>query len=86
MMVKLTVTEIEITAMGDMASVILDKTIKPAVGMLLIDEDSETWEITATLHDKKRSTTDGASSLWTLQCKPVNATKEFHAGEYKLMH
>jgi hypothetical protein len=85
-MTTITVTEIEFTSKGEMATAVIDKSVNPGVGMLLIDEDSETWQITATLHDKKRSFTQGRSSVWTLQCKPVNASKEFHAGDYKLIH
>jgi len=64
-----------------MAEVIVSEKIEPAVGMILIDEHSQTWEITGTLHDSRRTTDTENSKLWTLQCTPVNAEREIQPGE-----
>jgi hypothetical protein len=71
--------------MGDMAELILDHSIEPSIGMILIDEDSLTWEVTAALHQTNRTTGNG-SSLWTLRCNPVNSDQPIHSGTFKLMH
>jgi hypothetical protein len=85
-MINVTILETETTSFGDMAELILDKSVTPSVGMILIDEDSQTWEVTATLHDKKRSTNDTKTIRWTFQCKGVNTDLPIHPGEFKLMH
>jgi len=85
-MIDVTILETESTSRGDTAELILDKSITPAIGMILIDEDSQTWEVVAMLHDKKRSTADSHTVRWILHCQPVNAEKPLHPGEFKLMH
>jgi hypothetical protein len=85
-MTTVTIIRTETTPMGDMAEVILDRHIEPGIGMILIDEDSQTWEITATLHDASRTTDNEHARLWTLQCKPVNSDEPIHPGVFKLMH
>jgi len=85
-MTTVTIISTEATPMGDMAEVILDHRIEPAIGMILIDEDSFTWEVTATLHDASRTTGDQSMKLWTLQCTPVNSELAIHPGVFKLMH
>jgi hypothetical protein len=85
-MIDITILETEATSRGDVAEVILDKSVVPAIGMILIDEDSQTWEVTAMLHDKKRSTEDSSTVRWLLHCQPVNTEKPLHPGPFKLMH
>jgi hypothetical protein len=85
-MTPVTIIEAETTTIGDMAELILDGSVVPAIGMILIDEDSLTWEITGFMHDASRTTGDDSSKLWTLQCKPVNTEKSIHTGSFKLMH
>jgi hypothetical protein len=85
-MTHVTITETESTKMGDMAELTLDRSLEPAIGMILMDEDSLTWEVTGTLHDKKRTTGTSSVIHWTLRCKPVNTTKPIHPGEFKLIH
>jgi hypothetical protein len=81
-----TITEVEITSMGEMAELILDRSVHPALGMILIDDESHTWEITGCLQSANRTTRDELSKLWTLVCKPVNTEKPIHPGVFKLMH
>ena len=86
-MIQVTITETDSTPLGDMAELTLDKSFEPAIGMILMDEDSQTWEVTGTLHDVKRTTGDDLTSKrWTFQCRPVNTDKPLHTGEYKLIH
>ena len=85
-MTTVNVIETESTVMGDMADLIIDRSIVPSVGMILMDEDSQTWEVTAALHDSKRLTEENSTKRWTLQCKPVNTEKPIHPGEFKLIH
>jgi hypothetical protein len=87
LMTTVTIVESESTSMGDMAELILDKSIVPSTGMILMDEDSQTWEVTGALHDAKRTTGDDLSTKrWTLRCKPVNTDQPIHTGEFKLIH
>ena len=85
-MTTVTILETETTSMGDMAEVNLDHSIQPSVGMILMDEESLAWEVTALLHDGKRNTGDDHIKRWTFRCKPVNTDKSIHTGEFKLMH
>jgi hypothetical protein len=85
-MIIVRITEVETTSMGDMAELTLERAIHPSIGMILIDEDSLTWEVTGMLHSSNRTTGDESSKLWTLQCKPVNTDKSIHTGIFKLMH
>ena len=85
-MVNVNVLEIEVTSMGEMAEVEIDKHVEPSVGMILMDEESQTWEITATLHGAKRLTHESHTRRWTFQCKPVNTQTDLHPGTYKLIH
>jgi hypothetical protein len=85
-MIDVTILETESTPSGDIAELILDKSITPTIGMILIDADSQTWEVTATLHDSKRATEDATSVRWTFHCRPVNTDQPLHAGAFKLMH
>jgi hypothetical protein len=85
-MTDVTIIETETTTAGDMVELILDKHIKPVVGMVLIDEESRTWEVTATLHDAQRYTGDSSTIRWTFQCKPLNTDDSIHTGPFKLMH
>lgn len=80
------VIETESTVMGEMADLIIDRSIVPSVGMILMDKDSQTWEVTAALHDSKRLTEESSTQRWTLQCKPVNTEKPIHRGEFRLIH
>jgi hypothetical protein len=85
-MTTVTIIETESTAMGEMADIMLDRSIEPAIGMILMDEDSQTWEVTAALHDAKRLTDEHSAKRWTVQCKPVNSDKPIHPGAFKLLH
>jgi hypothetical protein len=85
-MTTVTILQTETTPVGDMAELILDHSIEPSIGMILIDEESLTWEVTATLHQTNRTTGNGSSRLWTFRCKPVNSDKHIHPGTFKLMH
>jgi hypothetical protein len=80
------ILDIESTPMGDMADIVLDNSIQPSTGMILMDEDSQTWEVTGALHDTKRLTEESKAKRWTLRCKPVNTEKPIHLGEFKLIH
>jgi hypothetical protein len=80
------VLDTESTIMGEMADIVLDNSIQPTTGMILMDEDSQTWEVTGALHDTKRLTEEGHARRWTLRCKPVNTEKPIHRGEFKLIH
>lgn len=84
--IMVNIIETESTAKGDMADMVVDCLFKPTVGMILMDEDSQTWEVAAALHDSKRLTEEKTMKRWTLQCKPVNADKPIHPGEFKLIH
>lgn len=86
-MTTVKILQIESTTMGDMVDLMLDVSVVPAPGMILMDEESQTWEITALLHDSKRNTgNDIIRKRWTFQCKPVNADKPIQPGEFKLLH
>lgn len=85
-MITVNILEIEVTPMGEMADVVLDKTIEPSPGMILMDEDSKTWEVTAMLHDAKRITHEDHTRRWTFQCRPVNTQDPLHTGWFKLIH
>jgi hypothetical protein len=76
----------ESTPVGEMAELILEKHITPVVGMILIDEDSLTWEITAVLQNANSTTDNHNAKLYTLRCSPVNSEKPIHTGIFKLMH
>jgi hypothetical protein len=85
-MTTVKILETESTVMGDMAELMMDHSVVPSIGMILMDEDSQTWEVTAALHDAKRLTEESSSRRWTLRCKPVNGDKPIHTGEFKLLH
>lgn len=85
-MVTVNVVEVELTPMGELADVVVDKAIQPEPGMRLMDDDSETWEVTGALHNAKRVINEHHTKLWTLQCKPVTASKALHTGLFKLIH
>jgi hypothetical protein len=85
-MITVNILEIEETPMGEMADVVLEKSFEPAPGMMLMDEDSQTWEVTAMLHDAKRITQEESTKRWTFQCKPVNTQSALHTGVYKIIH
>jgi hypothetical protein len=85
-MIKINILEIENTPMGDMADVVLENSFQPSPGMMLMDEDSQTWEVTGMLHDSKRITAETSTRRWTFQCRPVTADKPLHTGEFKLIH
>lgn len=85
-MTTVNIVETETTLLGEMADAVVDKNIQPAVGMMLMDEDSLTWEVTAMLHDSKRATGEEFTKLWTFQCKPINTDKPIHTGPFKLIH
>ena len=85
-MIPVTIIQTESTLVGDIADLILEESIEPVVGMVLIDEDSLTWEVTGTLSDSKRTTGDGTTKRWTFQCRPLNTHLSIHTGEFKLMH
>jgi hypothetical protein len=85
-MITVKVIETEFTSMGDMAELLLDKHVEPALGMMLIDKEGDTWEITGTLSSKQRNTTDATMRRWTFQVKPVNTENNIHTGDFKLMH
>ncbi|MBT1688791.1 hypothetical protein [Dawidia soli] len=85
-MITVTVIETELTPMGDMAELLLDKHVEPALGMMLIDKEGDTWEVTGTLSNKQRNATDTSLRRWTFQVKPVNTDQNIHTGEFKLMH
>jgi hypothetical protein len=85
-MITVNVIETEYTPVGDMAELLLDKHVEPALGMMLIDEKGDTWEVTGTLSDGQRNTTDSSMRRWTFQVKPVNTDDNIHTGLFKLMH
>ena len=85
-MTTVNIINVESTALGDMAELILQGHISPGIGMILIDEDSYTWEVTGFMHDAGRTTTSDSAKLWTLRCSPVNSDKPMHTGVFKLMH
>ena len=85
-MTSVIITETDSTPMGDLAELILDKSIKPSLGMILMDEDSQTWEVTGALHDAKQATGNESTTRWTLRCKPVNTDQSIHTGPFKLIH
>jgi hypothetical protein len=85
-MTEVTILQAETTSIGEMAELMLERTTELAIGMILIDEESLTWEVTGFLHDASRTTGDASSKLWTVQCKPVNTDKPIHTGTFKLMH
>ena len=85
-MTNVKILQTESTSMGDMAELNLDKSFAPATGMILMDEESQTWEVTGTLHDAKRNTGDEITKRWTFQCKGVNTDRPIHPGEFKLIH
>jgi hypothetical protein len=85
-MTSVTILEVETTSMGDVAELILEPSFVPAIGMMLMDQDSLTWEITGILHDSKRNTEEAHGKRWTFQCQPVSTDKSIHPGEYKLIH
>ena len=85
-MIDVNILEIEQTPMGEMADVVLPNSVEPTPGMILMDEDSQTWEVTAMLHDSKRITHEENTKRWTFQCRPVSATSPLHPGAYRLIH
>jgi hypothetical protein len=85
-MITVNILETEYTSVGDMAELLLDAHVEPALGMMLIDEKGDTWEVTATLSSKERRTTDPSMRWWTFQVKPVNTDQAIHTGLFKLMH
>jgi hypothetical protein len=85
-MITVNVVEIEVTVLGELADVVIDKAVVPQPGMRLMDNDSETWEVTGTLHDSKRVVNEEHTKLWTLQCIPVTASKAMQPGLFKLIH
>ncbi|MBT1707130.1 hypothetical protein KK062_02795 [Fulvivirgaceae bacterium PWU5] len=85
-MITVNVIETEYTPVGDMAELLLDRHVEPALGMMLIDEKGDTWEVTGTLSDSQRNTTDPSMRRWTFQVKPVNTDDNIHTGLFKLMH
>lgn len=85
-MITVNIIETEFTAVGDMAELLLDKHVEPALGMMLIDKEGDTWEVTATLLSNQRNTFDASMRRWTFQVKPVNTDQSIHTGEFKLMH
>jgi hypothetical protein len=85
-MITVKIIETELTTMGDMAELLLDKHIEPTLGMMLIDKEGDTWEITGTLSNKQRHTSDTNMRRWTFQVKPVNTENNIHTGDFKLMH
>jgi hypothetical protein len=85
-MITVNVIETEYTPVGDMAELLLDRHVEPALGMMLIDEKGDTWEVTGTLSDGQRNTTDSSMRRWTFQVKPVNTDDNIHTGLFKLMH
>lgn len=86
-MISVTILQTDTNSFGDMAELNLDVSIEPSIGMILMDEDSQTWEVTGTLHDAKRTTGDDLTTKrWTFQCKRVNTDKPIHTGQFKLMH
>jgi hypothetical protein len=85
-MITVTILQTESTVLGDMVELTLDKHIEPAIGMILMDENSRTWEVTAILHDAKRITEEHHFKRWTFQCRPVNTDSSIHPGEFKLIH
>lgn len=85
-MVTVNVVEVELTSMGELADVVVDKAVTPEPGMTLMDDDSETWEVTGALHNAKRVINEDHTKLWTLQCKPVTASKSMQPGLFKLIH
>lgn len=85
-MITVNVVEVEVTTLGELADVVVDKSVTPGPGMRLMDEDSETWEVTGALHNAKRVLNEEQTKLWTLQCKAVNASKSMEPGRYKLIH
>ena len=85
-MFSVDITRAEVTSQGEIVEAILDASVTPAIGMILIDEESRTWEITAMLHDAARAYEKEHKKLWTFQCSAVNADVSIHEGEYKLMH
>lgn len=85
-MVMVSIVLVESTSIGDVVEALIDKNVEPAVGMMLMDEQSETWEITAALHDTKRITHEDHLKRWTFQCKPLSSDEPIHVGDYKLIH
>lgn len=85
-MITVNVVEIEQTSLGELADVIVDKNIDPQPGMTLMDDDSQTWEVTGMLHNSKRIINEDHTQLWTFQCKPISADKPMQTGLYKLIH
>jgi hypothetical protein len=85
-MTSVIITETDSTPLGVLAELVLDKSIKPSTGMILMDEDSQTWEVTGALHDAKQATGNESTTRWTLRCKPVNTDQPIHTGEFKLIH
>ena len=85
-MITINVVEIEVTSIGELVDAVVDKAVSPQPGMRLMDEHSEIWEITGTLHNAKRVLNEEHTKLWTLQCKSVNATKAMEPGLFKLIH
>lgn len=85
-MVTVNVIEIEVTSFGELADVVIEKSIAPQTGMMLMNDDSETWEVTAALHNSKRVLNEDHTKLWTLQCKAITASKAMQPGLFKLIH
>lgn len=85
-MITVNVVEVEVTPLGELADVVVDKAVMPGPGMRLMNDDSETWEVTGALHNAKRVINEDHTQLWTLQCKGVNASKSMEPGLYTLIH
>lgn len=86
LMTDVTVVAMEETEKGDMIELILDTHFTPAIGMILMDENSATWEITGILHDPKRVTDEDHGKRYTMTCQGVNTERAIHTGKYKLLH
>ena len=85
-MVTVNVVDIEVTSFGEIADVVIEKDVTPQTGMMLMNDDSETWEVTAALHNSKTVTNEEHTKLWTLQCKSMTAEKAMQPGLFKLLH
>jgi hypothetical protein len=85
-MITVNVVEIEVTSFGELADVVMDKAIAPQTGMMLMNDDSETWEVTGALHNASRVLNEEHTKLWTLQCKALTASRAMEPGLFKLIH
>ncbi len=85
-MISVNVVEIELTSLGELADVVVDKSFDPQPGMMLMDDESQIWEVTGTMHNAQRVLNENHTRLWTFQCKPVNANRPMQTGMYKLIH